>query len=480
MAYDVTFARQDYTDALPDWLLVSDVCSGQRAVKSRRDTYLPFLNASDKSKKAKDRYESYLERAVFYAITGRTQEGLIGAVFRKEATVEAPASLEYVKKNIDGKGLSITQQSKDVVEDVLQKGRHALFVDYPPSDKPVTVNERKSGNFNATIRSISAESVKNWQTVNVGSETKLSLVSIYEKIETVTEDGFGLEETEQYRVLRLMDGVYIVEIWQQDKNGDWIIVDMYQPLDGNGNAWNEIPFTFVGAQNNDAAIDKAPLLDLANLNIAHYRNSADYEDSAWFVGQVQPFITELNEEWRDFLEKSGIVIGSRSPLLLPKGSSFGFAQAEPNMISFEAMKHKEDQAKAIGARLIEKGLAVKTATQSNSETASEHSVLSLVVSNVNDAYNKCLEWVSRFMKTTEPTSFSLNTDFIQLDIDPQILTALVTAWQTGKLISSKDIWAYLKKVGLIDGEKTNDEIEGELDEDDSGLGLDDDDSLEAA
>ncbi len=50
--------------------------------------------------------------------------------------------------------------------------------------------------------------------------------------------------------------------------------------------WDEIPFTFVGAQNNDPTIDDSPLAALVEINHGHYRNSADYEDSVWFCGRA--------------------------------------------------------------------------------------------------------------------------------------------------------------------------------------------------
>ena len=61
---------------------------------------------------------------------------------------------------------------------------------------------------------------------------------------------------------------------------------------------------------------------MAALNLAHYRNSADYEDSVFFNGQPQPWMAGLTEEWRDWLKKEGIVIGSRVILPLPENGSF--------------------------------------------------------------------------------------------------------------------------------------------------------------
>jgi hypothetical protein len=99
------------------------------------------------------------------------------------------------------------------------------------------------------------------------------------------------------------------------------------------------------------------------INHGHYRNSADYEDSVWFCGQVQPYMTGLDTNWRDHLEKKGVKIGSRSPLLLPKEGSFGYAQAQPNMLAKEAMDSKRDYMVQLGARLIEQNATAKTATR---------------------------------------------------------------------------------------------------------------------
>jgi hypothetical protein len=226
--------------------------------------------------------------------------------------------------------------------------------------------------------------------------------------------------------------------------------------------------------NNDAAIDDAPLYDLASINVAHYRNSADYEDSAYFTGQAQPWMSGLTVEWRDWLETQGIYIGSRSPILLPEGGQFGIASASPNTLVKEAMDQKENQMIALGARLVTPGTSVKTATEAQGDNETEHSVLSLAVSNVNEAYIKCLEWISRFMNVSGAANYEINTDFIEHKLDPQMLTALIQSWQSGRLPES-DLWSQLRKYGVIDPAKTDDEIKGELESASVGLGLDDGD-----
>lgn len=470
--YDVTFQRDDHQDALKDWLLVNDVCAGERQVKHKKEKYLPKPNPDDKTERNKLRYEGFLQRAVFHNVTGRTLEGLVGTVFRKDPVLTVPSSLNYVEEDIDGCGVSIFQQAQDVVSSVLKMGRKGVYVDYPNTNRDASKAEQQAGLIRATVVTVDASKVINWRSDKYGGVHKLSLVVIEETVTEPTADGFGVETITQYRVLKLIEQVYTVEIWRQAANRAWDKVEDFIPKNGKGQVWKEIPFIFVGAKNNDTDIDKSPLLDLATLNIAHYRNSAWYEDSAYFVGQPQPWISGLTEEWRDWLESQNLLIGSSSVLPLPENGAFGYAQVAENTLVKEAMDQKEEQMKALGARVVQKGQAVKTATEAQSENESEHSVLSLVAANVSEAYTKLLGWVAEFNRVNGDVSFQLNQDFIESRLDAQMLTALVAAWQAGRLPSS-DYWNYVKKHGLVDPDKTDEQLDEEVETSDNGLGVDD-------
>lgn len=472
--FDVTFQRDDHKHAVTDWRLVSDVCAGERQVKSKETIYLPKLNPADKSNRNQLRYEGFLARAVFHNVTGRTLEGLIGTVFNKPATLTIPAGLDYIKENIDGRGVNIYQQAQATLSHVLKKGRHVLFTDYPPNDTDASKLDLQAGLVRAIVVSTDAEKVINWRSEKVGSSYRLTLVVIEESYVETSPDGFGSETKTQYRVLKLDQGVYTVEIWRNDdQKKSWSVHESYVPRNGKGQVWTIIPLVFIGSQNNDTEIDKAPLLDQATVNLAHYRNSALYEDSVYYVGQPQPVITGLDTDWRDWLESQGLELGSQSVIPLPESGDYKIVQVAPNTIVKEAMDQKEEQMIGLGARLVQKGQAVKTATEAQADNESEHSVLSLVASNISDAYTQVLTWMGEFNNVESgEISFELNTDFVEHKLDSQMLTALVAAWQAGGLPRS-DYWAILREGGLIDPEKTDDELEDEAEVSDVGLGLDD-------
>lgn len=475
---DVTFTRPEYTAAKYRWRLVRDVCKGSETVKAAGDYYLPRPNASDKSQDNKDRYDAYKKRAVFYNATGRTKHSLVGAVFRTWPTLTVPGALDYVAKDIDGQGVSVYQQSQSVIGHLLEVGRHGLLVDYAAVQAgTVSKADEQAGRARANVASYPAESIINWKTRQVGGQHLLSLVVLREKIDVDTDDGFGSEQVVQYRVLRMdVSGVYTQEVWAEGSSKTEMTVAPFAPLNGAGQPWRIIPFQFLGSENNDTSIDDSPLYDMAEVNIGHYRNSADYEEAAYLVGQPQPWMSGLDEQWRDHLEKAGIFLGSRAPWLLPVNGACGVWQAQPNTVAKEAMDAKKQDMVSLGARLIERGSAVKTATQADNDSAAEHSVLSLVVSNVSEAYSQCLAWMAEFVNAPGEVVYKLNQDFSQITLDATILAALFNAVQGGKLPEG-DFWQYLRDRGVINPEKTDDDIRGELETQSAGPDLDDDEVI---
>ncbi|WP_051076910.1 DUF4055 domain-containing protein [Faucicola boevrei] len=221
-----------------------------------------------------------------------------------------------------------------------------------------------------TIKLYEPENIINWRVENINNQAKLTLVVIRESY-IKKDDGFKAEYGEQLTVLRLQNGVATSEIYQKD--GIWRSMAKAVITDSTGKAFDTLPFTFFGADDNDETLDDAPLYDLAVLNLAHYRNSADYEESNFIAGQPTLFITGLTESWYHDVIKDGnpIRLGSRSANLLGSGSNAFLLQATANSGLREAMTDKKEQMIALGAKLVEPNNINKTATQAQSDNASE-------------------------------------------------------------------------------------------------------------
>ena len=451
----VNYVRKELQAVVKIYSMIRDCIAGQFAIKAKGQTYLPKPNAEDASPENAARYDAYIERSVFYNVTARTLRGLVGQVFLRDPVIELPTLLQSVNDDANGEGVSLTQIAKRTVQQVLAYGRAGLFVDYPATLGSASRLELEQGYIRPTIEGYSPWDIINWRTISRGAKEVLSLVVLKE---SYVEKDDGFEETLgiRYRVLTLgptpknpffePSEFYTVELWQSAE-GKLGIAESYQPTDANGNLLTEIPFTFVGAENNDTEIDNAPLYDIAALNVAHYRNSADYEESCFIVGQPTPIFSGLTQEWVENVLKGVVPFGSRGGISLPVGGDAKLLQAESNTMVFEAMQLKERQMVALGAKLVEQETVQRTATEANLETASENSTLASSAKNVSAAYEWALGKCAEFVGASGVITFQLNTDFDLSAMSATERAEVVKSWQAGALTFT-EMRSVMKKAGI--------------------------------
>jgi hypothetical protein len=457
---NVSFVRPELSKLLPMYYLIRDAIAGEPTVKEARTKYLPMPNASDQSKENKARYDAYIARAVFYNVARRTLFGLIGQVFMRDPVVKVPALLNPLVANATGSGINLTQLSKKAVSLNLAYSRAGILVDYPTTEGQggASVAELEAGKIRPTLYVYAPTEIINWRTIDRGAEEVLSLVVIFETW-CVQDDGFEMKNSGQFRVLRLdEEGYYVHEIWREPNptkadgtkipRGNYQLHEVFKPTDANGNRLDEIPFMFMGSENNDVNPDNPNFYDLASLNLAHYRNSADYEESCYVVGQPTPVLTGLTEEWVNNVLKGTVAFGSRGGIPLPTGADAKLLQAEPNTMLKEAMDTKERQMVALGAKLVEQKEVQRTATEAELEAASEGSTLSSATKNVSAAFEWALKWAARWIGAGDAgVKFELNTDFDIARMTPDERRQIIEEWQKGA-ITFTEMRTGLRKAGI--------------------------------
>ena len=434
----------DHVLYMRKWTLIRDVLRGELAVKEKGPLYLPLQNVEKSIEAFNARYAVYLEKAKFYNATARTLAGFVGQVFNKQPAQEFDPSIQYLKDDPCGTGSNLEQLAKDVIADVMSYGRCGLWVDFPKTGGSYSMADVKEGLARPTITKYSAINIINWKTIKRGAKTLLSLVVLRERVLVDTEDEFVSRYDYQYRVLRLRDGVYSVKVfkvWSPDEEPEVI------PLDNNGNPFDEIPFVFIGIKQNDSKVDNPPLYDMASLNIAHYRNSADYEEACFMVGQPTVWYAGLDQTWIDTVLKGEFRVGSRGGLPLPPGGSAGLLQVQSNTLCKEAMDQKEAQMIALGARIVRESSVAKTATEVNSDKVSEVSTLASGARNTSAGLRKAFDFAQKFAGSNAEVKFELSTDFDMTSMTSQMLLAIVATWQAGLMVS-EDVHDVFTRAGF--------------------------------
>lgn len=400
--------HKDYIDAYPKWALVRNFMTGD--VKG----YLRNVGANEPTLAEQvARQDAYEDGAFLLNFLARTISGMIGGVFRKTPTIEFPTSLEYLLTNADGNHQGVAQQSQEVLRNVLETGRVGLFVDVPKNTQ-TNLKADIDGINDPRILSYPAESVINWRTKSNGSVNIISLIVLAEEYEyqDAVDDFLYLTAT-QYRVLDFDEnGYYRQRVFKFDNTNVQIgEAELFEPL-MRGERMKEIPFIFIGSENNTHTVDEAPAYSLAVVNKAHYRNTADNEEQLFVCSQIMlalfPDANTSPEDWHK-LNPNGVKFGSRQGLVVPGGSAALLQGASTNALS-EAIKQKEEQAQAIGAQLISPTKVI-TAESARLQRGADTSVLANTANNVSEGYTRAIKICDEFKGGESEFVFELNTDF---------------------------------------------------------------------
>lgn len=466
---NVDYMLPELAEQLAKYELIRVCLAGQEEVKKAGDKWLPRPNAADTSPENKARFDAYLLRAVFYNVVGNTVAGLTGQVFAAEPVSEFPEQMDPMWWDVTGTGVSMAQQAKRTLSSILAYGRCGLLTDFPKKNddgSDFTREQVQSGEARPVIQFYGSTDVINWRYKIINSQSVLSLVVLNESY-TIEDDGFEIKRGRCKRVLRLDENnEYIVDEWRpmaDDPEQGWVKQPPMMPTDANGKRLTYIPFTFVGSQNNDSNVDRPPMYDMAVLNMAHYHNSADYEDSVYMVGQPTPYFAGLTKDWVDNVLGGVIQLGSRAAVPLPENGQAGLIQANANPMVKEAMDKKESQMIALGAQLVEDKQVQRTLGEAKMENAMVNSTLTSCAVNVSAAMEQCIKWACDFYgEESADVVYKLSTDFAIQKMSAQDRAQLIAEWQGGA-ISWSEMRGQLRQSGVatLDDDEAKEEIEGD-------------------
>jgi hypothetical protein len=465
--YPVSVNHPDYKKAMDRIRRVRDACKGSDAIKDAGEEYLPRLSGHKRGPAGDAKYAAYLKRALWYNATRRTRIGLSGA-----ATLRPPkttVSDDSYQDLVD----DLVEERFKLMDEALEAGRFAIVVNQIGSDTFHTIWY--------------AESIVNWDYIKVEGEMVLSLLvletdevterlNIFEKkcstvrhvynlqVPEPTTDGTGeLSEVDQAQ----FECFY--EKWTKNDKDEWTNTIPSRPVTAlGGRALDHIPAIISGAMSLEGCeIEEPVLLDIVDVNISHYQNSADLEHGRHWTAlptavasgfptmdrDGQPIEFAVGSEVAWITEQSG----ASASYLEFSGSGLGHLQT--------GMTEKQGMMAIMGGRLLEepKG-GVEASETLKTRLQGEKSVLSRIASTVSAALTWSLEELIWFtdplssvddpISDAEPdagaedeeedidsaddaedaeNSIKLNTDYLDAQMSPQQLTALTATLQSGSI-----------------------------------------------
>lgn len=444
----------EYEKYAPKWQKVRNAIAGELK------EYLRNVGKNERDPEyGNQRQREYEDGAICYNFTKRTLSGMVGSVMRKDPEQTIPAQLEYLLTNCDGSGVGLWQHAQDTLTEIDSIGRGGLLVDAPVT-AAATMAEQNEGLLNPVIVFYTAENIVNWRLTRVGSVNRVSLIVLRESYEyNDGQDEFATYYGEQYRVLDLSDGKYRQRLYQFNQKGELRsgVQEIFPDLAGV--PVGIIPFTFIGATNNDHTPDDPPILPLAELNIGHFRNSADNEESSFVVGQPTLFMSPgENMSLEQFKEANpnGVKMGSRTGHNIGSGGNAFLVQAAENNLAKQNMLDKEQQAVQIGAQLITPTVQV-TAEAARIQRGADTSVMATIARNVSQAYTDALKWVAGMLNVdATDIEFKLNMEFFLKSMTAQDRAAWIADINAGYLPATA-YYEALREAGVTNW--TNEQIQ---------------------
>lgn len=463
MARTVANVHSDYTRRTIQWARIRDALEGQDEIKENGESYLPRPDGM-----SNDAYTAYKDRAQYFPVVERTLRGMSGMVFRHPIKAELPTRLEPLVEAATTSGFSLEVMAENVINELLSVGRYGILVDYPQDNTTAT-----SIPYLATY---TAENITDWQVQLIDGLRTLTRVVLKDDFDSDDEDVNDAAEMRLELILN-EEGNYEVRKWisntadgnKKEGSDTFILYGEPKVPTVNGKPIKRIPFVFINAYDLRPEVDKPPMLDLVDVNLGHYRNSADYEHALFLTAQPTPWvagaITEANKPTQ---------IGSGAFWVLPENATCGMLEFTGAGLEAQskAMSDKEDRMASLGARMINEG---KTRNEA-SDTArmrgrGEMSLLTNVVNmgeaGIERAMRIAAEWVTG---KPDDVEVKLNRDWIETKMDAQTLNALVKSWQSGAF-SHQTLYENLQTGEIARVDRTFEDEKDLIEEEGGDLGL---------
>jgi len=463
IGFDPTIRHEDYVEMFPVWSKCREAVDGGVRVKAQGEKYLPRLNSTQSDKD----YQDYVDRAFWYGATGKSVNAFYGMIFRKDPVIDTDSDVDGQKErarraleNVTTDGKNHVDLIRSAVMEVMVVNRVGILEDFPPMVDEEgfyierTQLEAEQEGAQSSTSLYKAEDIINWKVEGVnGRRVPVFFVLREVMDEENPVNPLNPQAVDVYRILfleRQEDGSieYKQAVLKGERENDnkthYYVNQVITPI-MNNEVMRTIPFWILDENGVDYDNVQTPVIyDLVELNLAHYRNSADYERELHKVSIKTAVFPGWNSEEFGDPEIGGAISAppDQTPFILESNGTSPLK---------EEMLEKEKRMASLGAEMMaQRGRYVQSAETAQIMSRGESSIIASLAQMVGCVFSEVFtfkgEW-SGFISEEDIVSVSLNTDFDESHYDPQDLKTLFELLQAGGI--SFDVFFYaMKKLEL--------------------------------
>jgi hypothetical protein len=434
----------DYLERAGEWAIMRHTARGAKAVKEQGETYLPMPSGFRAQADAgKAMYGAYSTRAQFPEIVTPSISGMVGIIHRSEAQIKMPKAMEGLWEKATKDGLPLEALHRRVTGELLLMGRYGLLVD-----------AASTGSDLPWLAGYSAEALINW--------TPERDLFVLDETGPVRSE-FEWTEQQAYRVLRLIDGRYLVETYKGTEKQ----AAGAEPRARANKPIPDIPFVVLGSRDLSVTPDDPPLIGVARAALAAYRLDADYRHQLYSTGQETAVV--INGDAPTAVG-SGVVLSLKGE----QGLTPDFKYVGPSGVGIDAhrraIQDERDNAAAAGARLFD---SEKKAAESGDALRIRYAAQTATLTSIAQASAAGIEKALRYVAimigaSPDEVVVTPNLSFMDSPMAAAEAKALMEVWKGGG-ISYQTYYENLQRGQIASVERDHEDEKALVAEDQEGL-----------
>ncbi len=431
----------------PDWQLADDLLGGTRAMRLAGKTRLPKWPNEDE-----DSYKQRLATAVLFPAYARTVSTLAGKPFSRpiDMSDDMPEQVEEWLEDVDREGRNFHAFAAEAMQTVLGYGMAGVLVDYPPVRRAdgvarlLTQAEESAMQLRPYMVLVRPQQILGWRVAREGGAAKLVQLRILETVEEASGP-WGSTMVEQVRVLT--PGAW--EIWRKPEGKGW--EDAF-PFDAGNTSLDVIPFIPLYGDRTGYMQARPPLIEVANLNVAHWQSASD-QQTILHVARVPILFAKMLGDDVSLTVGASTGIRAATPDADVKwvehsGAAIGAGQQD--------LSDLEERMRQAGAELLVIKPGQVTATQTATENAVGMCALRRITLDLQDALNAALDLVAQYARLPTAGEVEIYADFGVSSLAEASADLLLRATDAG-YISAQTFRHEMQRRGVLAAEIDEDE-----------------------
>ena len=306
------------TENVGGWDLIDDLMSGTEAMRAGRTDYLPMYeqeDAIDYDKRVKatvlhDGFQAAVERNAVRPFAKPVR------IVLPDGVDALPEPLDRIERDVDGEGSDLTSLARRLMVDGVARGLAIVLVDHPTIADSMNAADEEELDLRPRFKRILPRNLIGWrETTNAAGDKQLAEVRIMEK-RTESVGKWGQVDVPWIRVIRAPRRIAMQnddgsqgavdlpgdwELWRfSERDGKYLLAE------SGAHSFPGVPLVVMQFGEQRGLIEcRPPLLDVAHLNLAHWKSSSRQTQYIDTIRLAVLFGSGMNEDELD----NGIVIG---------------------------------------------------------------------------------------------------------------------------------------------------------------------------